>query len=1046
IDIALSEDPHLEVSDIVGKGYTDEERPDELSNLVYFRGRYYSYAVFAQLFGISEATPQFVRAKDTTPIPDYFGEEEQEVRNILRRHFLGKYVFEVFDHVWIWLTSPTKTIFSVPVEDDQTVYAIESPDRGPIAELQRVKVAIDSGQYSGNDLKTLKDRQAQLIKELKGISVTEVQQNTIGSAVEFQRYQKSLENNYPIDGQFPGLQEQQYQAFEGIITSVNESYSDGKYQLQLSCKDVMHYLTLSRIMIKPSLRGTSVDAPKGFLNNPIWRERDLKPANLNPSQSFSDSRVGQWKSGMFVTYDEFLFGNVGNNQQQSGLFEGGGAQYKTPVDEGLANHGVFLSTQPFAGIDAANVISFLVTGIPYNFDTFFRSGLEFGRLFVANNPGGAQIPGVTDGYFAMLRRQIAGIDNKGQNAHLGDFKPYTSIAGDSKELTALIADEFQQYTTKLDVLKVELQKLVDAGILSLTDRDNLIEFAGYGQALYLTENPINLFTSSEPPEQNKIPIRLKPMIREIDRLQLNLLGHRQLEAQQAEDVERLVQQQGSIGESSDSILTKALTDNPLEARKGAIVSNTDENLLVIDSAYSGNLDIQAFNRELASSQSAFSLWQSEYDTPLATCQKAAESIDFEFYANSQGHLLFKPPTYNRTLKEHLADFDTVDKIVKPLLAARFSGADGRKFEDQLRKSTILERALDDFSSQLQRMRANNPNNFDRLAHPDATKNIAYVYSRLGALSGEDLAEGIDTSIDTDGVTAGDLDIIISDTKQHIAIAGDNEDSTEAKFEIQVKSVIGNALKVEALANVVGPAVRKARKDLDTFFDDPSTAIIVDENRIHVITDGSIISSSFAEQPPKFTRLDVQGQPDLVNLAEAGETYYWAGGVDFDLWRDYGFLQESRTKPQFHSGPACAPYCHALLGRQWGKIFSGSLTLRGDSKYRLGDCVFIESRDMYYYIEGVQNSFTYGSSYTTTLTLGFGRRRGWYIPHPFDVLGDLTSRAYFDLYEDHKQRNLEGQLLAISEEEAETQVVASGNNSVVPGEGGVATAPVAEDMV
>ena len=48
--------------------------------------------------------------------------------------------------------------------------------------------------------------------------------------------------------------------------------------------------------------------------------------------------------------------------------------------------------------------------------------------------------------------------------------------------------------------------------------------------------------------------------------------------------------------------------------------------------------------------------------------------------------------------------------------------------------------------------------------------------------------------------------------------------------------------------------------------------------------------------------------------------------------------------------------------------------------------------MLYYVAGVNHNFVYGKSFTTSLTLQYGRRPGTYIPHPFDSLGSYILSA------------------------------------------------------
>jgi hypothetical protein len=49
--------------------------------------------------------------------------------------------------------------------------------------------------------------------------------------------------------------------------------------------------------------------------------------------------------------------------------------------------------------------------------------------------------------------------------------------------------------------------------------------------------------------------------------------------------------------------------------------------------------------------------------------------------------------------------------------------------------------------------------------------------------------------------------------------------------------------------------------------------------------------------------------------------------------------------------------------------------------------------MYFYILTISNSLSYGGTYTSSLTLAYGRRIGELIPHPFDALGKIMIDTY-----------------------------------------------------
>lgn len=176
---------------------------------------------------------------------------------------------------------------------------------------------------------------------------------------------------------------------------------------------------------------------------------------------------------------------------------------------------------------------------------------------------------------------------------------------------------------------------------------------------------------------------------------------------------------------------------------------------------------------------------------------------------------------------------------------------------------------------------------------------------------------------------------------------------------------------------------------------------IDELHVHRIPPQIILQESFSEKRPDFVRLDVSGKINYSNVNELTSNFYiWGGGVDYDLWRTYGWAQDSIERPFLHDRETCQLYCAAMLSRQKAKVFGGTVTVRGDSKYRVSDCVFIEDQFMYYYITRVSHSFSYGS-FTTQLELQYGRRPDDFITHPFDTLGSAMFNAYYsEIYENY----------------------------------------------
>lgn len=164
----------------------------------------------------------------------------------------------------------------------------------------------------------------------------------------------------------------------------------------------------------------------------------------------------------------------------------------------------------------------------------------------------------------------------------------------------------------------------------------------------------------------------------------------------------------------------------------------------------------------------------------------------------------------------------------------------------------------------------------------------------------------------------------------------------------------------------------------------------------IIGEENILSASFSENPPEFTRVDIKGDLPL-GVADALERslegyYLWAGATDFDLWRQYGYKQKNIKVP-FISDPESQgrPYAILELQMQRALINKGSVTLAGNEFYRPGDVVYLSEKGLLYYVNSVNHSFSIGQSFTTTLDLTYGHPPGIYLPTPLDVIGQQFAK-------------------------------------------------------
>lgn len=167
-------------------------------------------------------------------------------------------------------------------------------------------------------------------------------------------------------------------------------------------------------------------------------------------------------------------------------------------------------------------------------------------------------------------------------------------------------------------------------------------------------------------------------------------------------------------------------------------------------------------------------------------------------------------------------------------------------------------------------------------------------------------------------------------------------------------------------------------------------------RRFIIRDEEITSCSFQEVPPEHCRISFTGDAPIIGAdlnQKTEQLYYWAGVVDYDLWRQYGFKDGGSKSLPFANDAETVTKPYAILDIQLQrvKINQGSVTLIGNEYYEPGDIVYISTKELLYYVRSVSHSYSYSGQFTTTLTLEWGHPPGTYLPSPLDVLGQQYSK-------------------------------------------------------
>lgn len=479
--------------------------------------------------------------------------------------------------------------------------------------------------------------------------------------------------------------------FAGIIQKAQHEYNGGKYTLSASATDNCSYFRFGQININPSVevfnnalydpltpRELEFDPSSGFLRG---EEPPLLPENV----TLLNSGLLKFKNGRFRGYpaNEQIYSSfdVEKIQNSSDRFS---VRRKYEDPDGLVYRwkegiqsltllgephptGAFpsdsspnLTRNPFAGQDVMNVLSLLITGLPYNYNTFLKAAVSSGALSRDDllNDGGSQ---------SFFRGLIGDISK--QNATWGNFVPFKKLVVNESAYNFLRSGQFDITTANqkiTELLRERAQRfdtLVKAApffannpqYLNVDINGNLVNSASAISGVNSTlEGPIADSTTIAKLSSDIIKLDFqieqarKAFEDSIKSPNLNTnTGAIQIFGDDVSFDPTINQNQSSL--TPDDI-TKQRSDfrkrlNYLTQRRlWRVKANEDQNLFIVDDSYDKNYDVQAFEKGLAGS---LELFKSTYTDPGTQITMVADILGLEVFADSQGHIQARPPQYNR---------------------------------------------------------------------------------------------------------------------------------------------------------------------------------------------------------------------------------------------------------------------------------------------------------------------------------------------------------------------------------------------------------------
>lgn len=471
--------------------------------------------------------------------------------------------------------------------------------------------------------------------------------------------------------------------FTGIVGTsmqgVTGNWSDGKWSVSVTCQDNTAYFSQGYVNFQPSA---------DTINASIYDPLTVFDVSFDASTGVPLTDVGAGDIPPLLPENKYLL-NSGLLTYESGPNKGvvaTEANYKKSSNEivfGAFNkvlhnpHGLvyrwkqgiqtltwkskaypdssieeersmLLTVQPFAGQDIMNVLSLLITGKPYNYDTFLKSAIANGNSLGVND-NGLNIPAAST-YIQGLVSQL-----EKQNAIWGNFVPYKKLVM-NPSLDGLITQTRLDLTINTNELKSLLtERAAIEDQLTILNSGKILDPNSFyyknenGQTISATYLNTTLDESAALPLKNKLALLDEDISRLYSFVEQNQNNPDVGFSIYGTDINT------NLTSVNDTNLTPGQQDKEaLELRRNLsrytarrfwkVKANEDVNLFIVDDQYDKNYDLLAFERKIGGNMKLF---DGPYASVADQIQNVRKLLGLEVFANTQGHIEVRPPAYNK---------------------------------------------------------------------------------------------------------------------------------------------------------------------------------------------------------------------------------------------------------------------------------------------------------------------------------------------------------------------------------------------------------------
>lgn len=445
--------------------------------------------------------------------------------------------------------------------------------------------------------------------------------------------------------------------FAGLVDNAADDWADGRYHLAISGNDNTAYFEMGKVNFKPG-----ADVFNGNIFDPLTpfkskfdaitsNAKDKTPELLDENKAMltasQDSSLVRFKLGPLAgqratqaniiqdhivdltsnTFNKVFYapdGLVYKWKEGIGVFTYGGSslELNDPNKVGVPNTYV----EPFAGQDVMNVISLLITGVPYNFSTYFKSAQNFG----GPNTDPQTLQSASYSFVNSLRNDL-----KKNNSLWGNFIPFKNLVVGEQTYSKIVSNQLNATQNNDDI---------NSKLKQLADLNNQAMLAGAANVLGNNSSTSNPNLPNIQAQATDLINNLNQLIRQVATQQSSSISggpdtsYDNLTGLDPGDPQKSI---------SDASIRKYLRKqiNLLTRRMSYDVrGNTDKNLFIVDDTYDKDYDIAAYNQEFNNNMK---LYNNDFNSVKQSIESTAQLLDLEVFCDTQGHIRVRPPQYNR---------------------------------------------------------------------------------------------------------------------------------------------------------------------------------------------------------------------------------------------------------------------------------------------------------------------------------------------------------------------------------------------------------------